>query len=351
MRADLDPAEPAPVAARPRRLRPRRGEQPAGRILATMVATLSLAALINADALVDRAERKPLGPGRDRSLAIWHPVQDIAHVTQLSRLRDLGDWLAGNEDEGGAGVPVGSGPATTVPPDAVRPTLRAPAAGAPLRVYIGGDSIVRDAADAFLRVAGASPLFETTLHYENATGLSRPDFYDWPAALVEDMDTHRPEVVFILFGGNDSQGIIAPDGRTYPGPSDPGWREEYARRVGGVMDAMRADDRIVFWIGLPPMRDDGFHGRARIMDDIYRSEAESRPWVTYLDIVPLFGDDDGRYVERKPDTAGDLVDLRQEDGIHLSSPGADQLARVLLDHIDDEIRASTAATTSTTAGG
>ena len=154
-----------------------------------MVVALVLAALVNADALVERAERKPLGPGRDRSLAIWHPVQDIAHVTQISRLRDLGDWLVGNEDEGGRGVPVGPGPPTTVPPDAVRPD----AAGArppdePLRVYIGGDSIIRDAGDAFLNLASDSPLFDTTLHYENATGLTRPDFYDWPAALADDMD-------------------------------------------------------------------------------------------------------------------------------------------------------------------
>ena len=149
-----------------------------------------------------------------------------------------------------------------MPPDVVRPALRAPAAGAPLRVFIGGDSIVRDAGDAFLQIAGGSPLFETTLHYENATGLTRPDFYDWPAALTEDMATHRPEVAFIMFGGNDSQGLIAPDGSTYPGPSDAGWRAEYARRVGAVMDLLRADDRIVFWIGLPPMREAGFDGRA-----------------------------------------------------------------------------------------
>ena len=82
-----------------------------------------------------------------------------------------------------AACPLASGPATTVPPDAVRPTLRAPTADEPLRVYIGGDSIIRDAGDAFLNLASDSPLFETTLHYENATGLTRPDFYDWPAAL------------------------------------------------------------------------------------------------------------------------------------------------------------------------
>ena len=60
---------------------------------------------------------------------------------------------------------------------------------------------------------------------------------------------------------------------------------------------------------------------------------------------------DGRYVERKKDASGDLVDLRQEDGVHLSQPGATQLARVMLGLIDEEIQAGRAAasTESTTA--
>lgn len=344
MRADLErPSTPT----RPRRwVRSGRDEQPAGRILAIMLAALSLAALVNADALVDRAESKPLGASRDRSLAIWHPVQDVANITQLSRLRDLGDRLVGNEDEGGAGVPVAAGPTTTVAPDAAPPQLRAPAVGAPLRVYIGGDSIVRDASDAFLQIAADSPLFETTVHYENATGLTRPDFFDWPAALVDDMAAHQPEVVFLLFGGNDSQGIVAPDGGVFPGPGDPGWRAEYARRVGGVMDALRADDRLVFWIGLPPMREAGFNGRAEIMNAIYREEADRRPWMSYVDTVPMFGDENGQYIERKPDESGDLVDLRQDDGVHLSSPGAERLARGLLALIDEKIEAGRASRTA-----
>ena len=162
----------------------------------------------------------------------------------------------------------------TVPPDAVRPTLRAPTADEPLRVYIGGDSIIRDAGDAFLNLASDSPLFETTLHYENATGLTRPDFYDWPAAFREDMEAHRPEVAFILFGGNDSQGIIGPNGEAFEGPSDPRWRRS-TRRVAGVMDLLRADDRIVYWIALPPMRDQGFDGRAQIMNEIYRRRPQA----------------------------------------------------------------------------
>ena len=75
------------------------------------------------------------------------------------------------------------------------------------------------------------------------------------------------------------------------------------------------------------------------MNEIYRRAAESRPWMTYLDTHPVFGDEHGRYVERKEDSSGDLVDLRQEDGVHLSQPGATRWPAIMLDLIDEEIQA------------
>lgn len=355
MATDLRPRPPQRPSAPARRRRGRRpGEQPAGQVLAVMLAGLALAALVNADALVQRADDKPLGPGRDRSLAIWHPVQDLAHVSQLHRLRSLGDALVGNEERGGTGEVIADAPPPPPPEEEVpAPTLRAPTIEEPLRVYIGGDSIVRDAGDAFLQVTAGSPILEPTLHYENATGLTRPDAYDWPAALVDDMATHQPDVAIILFGGNDSQGIRTPDGEVFQSVSEPGWQAEYARRVGGVMDLLRAEGRLVLWVGLPPMREAGFDGRVDILNGIYSGEAERRPWVTYVDTFPLFGDASGDYVAQGPGPDGSPVDLRQDDGIHLSSPGATVLARALLDVIDAELRAADearAAATSTTAG-
>jgi len=56
------------------------GTAPAGRVLVVIVAALVLAMLVNADAIVARAERRAPGPGRDRALAVWHPVQDVSHA-------------------------------------------------------------------------------------------------------------------------------------------------------------------------------------------------------------------------------------------------------------------------------
>jgi uncharacterized protein len=314
------------------------GEASAGQVLAVMAVGLVLAALVNADALVERAESKPFGRARDRALAIWHPVQDLGRISQLTRLRDLGDWVVGNEDRGAASVAPSTPPIDA--PGAARPVLRAPAAGAPLRVYLGGDSIMHDAGNAFLDLAAGSPIFTSTLHYENATGLARPDFYDWPAALAADLAEQQPEVVFLLFGGNDGQGIVTADGTAVQSLSDPAWQEEYRRRVERVMDVVRADGRLVFWIGLPPMRSSDFDAKARIMSGIYREAAETRPWVTYVDTVPLFGDADGGFAARLTDSSGRAVDVRKDDGIHFNTAGAERLARHLLDLLDREIQAT-----------
>jgi uncharacterized protein len=319
--------------ARPRRLRRRpRGEQPAGQLLAVMLAALVLGSLVNADAMVERAERKPLGAGRDRSLYLWHPVQDISHVTQLYRLRTLGDRLVGDEAETGGDL------AAALPADeegvrSVRPELRIPTTEDPLRIYIGGDSVVRDAGESFLRLAAEDKRLRTALHYEIATGLSRPDHYDWPSTLVGDADALEPEVALLMFGGNDAQGIVGRDGEVFSEVDSPGWRAEYGRRVGAVMDSLLARDRLILWIGQPPMRDADFDRRIAVINEVVAAEAEDRPWVTFVDTASVLGGADGGYADRLP---GHDEDLRQGDGIHLSRAGADLLAHHLLGLIDDE---------------
>jgi hypothetical protein len=313
-------------------------------VLGIVVGALVLAALVNADALVERAERKPLGAGRDRSLTIWHPVQDLSHVLQLHRLRDLVEAITGDDDrdtpraESAAPTTTERRPAatttTTEPPR--RPELRSPTAGAPLRLWAGGDSMMRDLSESIERLTADDPRFATTVHYEISTGLTRPDYYDWPAALAADLAETDPEVLVIMFGANDAQGLVTADGTVFQQVSDAGWQVEYARRVEATMDLLRDpdDDRLVLWVLQPPMRDGDFDARMRILDDLYREAAEGRPWIDIVETAPLVGDADGDF----------LAENRQDDGIHLSRSGADALARDLLDLVTDELPATTSTT-------
>jgi hypothetical protein len=333
-----DPTRSEPYRSAPPRpplRRRRRGEQPAGQLIVVMVAALVLAALVNSDAMVERAERKPLGAGRDRSLYLWHPVQDIAHITQLHRLRDLGARLVGDDD---ASVDlVAALPSDTAAGADVRPELRTPTVDDPLRLYIGGDSVVRDAGESFLRLAAEDKRLRTALHYEIATGLARPDAFDWPTTLVGDTDALKPEIALLMFGGNDAQGIVGPDGQVFRRVDSRGWRDEYGRRVGAVMDSLQTEDRLIFWVGQPPMRDSGFDRRISVINEVVAAEAADRAWVTFVDTAEVVGGRDGGYADRLP---GIDEDLRQADGIHLSRAGADLLAEHLLRLINEEIAAA-----------
>ncbi|HEX6421435.1 MAG TPA: hypothetical protein VFZ77_23230 [Acidimicrobiales bacterium] len=334
------------------------GVQPAGRVLVVVVLGLLLAMLVNADALVERAERRPPGPARDRALAIWHPVQDVSHALQLHRVRDLADRLAGDDgDQPGGPLPTardrrrapGGTPGTAPAPGATaghdaagepppaEPALRTPTADEPLRVWIGGDSMAEVFGRSLAGAAEGTGVVDATLHYEMASGLTRPDYHDWPAALAADVEAGDPEVLVVLLGANDGQGILLPDGTPVPEVADPRWADEYGRRVGALMDQLRADDRWVVWVTQPPMREPGYDARMAVVRRVHQAEAATRPWVTLVDSPAVLGGEGGAYTPTRPGPDGAEVPVRREDGIHLTQQGADMLAAHVLGVIAERV--------------
>jgi uncharacterized protein len=302
--------------------------------------------LVNADALVAKAEQRPLGPGRDRALAVWRPVQDVSHVLQLYRIRQAADWATGDDHahRGGSAVPTtrpASGTtATTAPasggtaapatPPPAPAGLRTPTAAKPLRLWVGGDSLAQVFGQSLVTASARTGQIKPRLHYEISSGLSRPDFYDWPGALADDVKAQRPDVVVVMLGANDAQGLVLPGGGVAQDVTDPRWPAEYRRRVGAVMDQLKADGRLVVWVGMPPMRGATFDSRMKIVDQAFAAEAASRPWVTYVDPAPVVGGPGGRFADLVPDGGGTPVEVRQGDGIHLTRAGGDRLAAKVL---------------------
>jgi uncharacterized protein len=336
---------------------------PAGRVMLVGLIGLLLGALLNADSLVAQAERKPFGWSRDLSLAVWEPVQDLSHLLQLHRPREWIDEMtgrasagpdegfefpppAGGGDDGATTTTTTTGdvaaPATTTSttaPPPPEPELRSPSADAPLRVWVGGDSMSQVFGQSLVAFIGDSDVMTSTLDYRISTGLTRPDFFNWPAHLHAELERLDPEAVVIMFGANDAQGLETPDGEIFQ-PLEPGWIDDYRRRVAGTMDLLRDPDgdRIVYWVGQPIMRSAGFSERMAGLNAIYRAEAESRPWVRYVDSYSMFANEAGAYEAFLPGVDGTVQDLRQGDGIHLSRAGGDLLARHVLDLIEADAR-------------
>jgi hypothetical protein len=176
-----------------------------------------------------------------------------------------------------------------------------------------------------------------TLDNRNATGLSRPDFFDWPAHLRDEVVPTHPEVIVIIFGANDAQSLQI-NGHVESVES-PVWQAEYRRRVAETMDMLKGEGRLVIWVGQPVVRSSAFTAHLGMLDEIYASEAATRPWIRFLDTRPMFVDAAGQYSAYLPGDDGVPALMRQPDGIHLTRAGGDRLARAVLEALDREIAA------------
>lgn len=164
--------------------------------------------------------------------------------------------------------------------------------------------------------------------WKGSTGLARPDYFDWPARLAEDVEAHDPDVVVLGFGGNDSQNLTTDEGVIVRG--EPAWQEEYRRRVAEVLDIVEAPGRTVWWVGMPLTQADALEASRPAITGAVRDELADRPWATYVDTVEVLTPD-GTYVVSLPGPDGEEVRVRAADGVHPSVGGGELIVASLLD--------------------
>lgn len=296
----------------------------AGHAVAVMLIALGVGALLNAPSLRDTAERQPFGPRRTVATVAVAPLSGVSGLLRLDRPHRL---LAGAAEElrGAGGRVAGEGgPGEAVSAQEPGEPRRVVTVDAPLRVLVLGDSLTEQLGPALLRRATASGVAEATHAFHYSSGLTRPDFYDWPAQAERLLQAGDPDVVVAMFGANDAQGI-ATDAEVLPFGTA-GWQAAYRQRVGVMMDLLGTSGRTVVWVGQPVMRDPGFDERIALLNRLYAAEAQARPAVVYVDGYRALADPSGAYADYLVDGSGGRTLMRLGDGIHLSVDGAERLA-------------------------
>ena len=238
-------------------------------------------------------------------------------------------------------APTTLNPATPAPATTPGDTGRTPTVADPARVYIAGDSDAGAFAPFLERLLIKTGVVRTTLDYKVSSGLTRPDFYDWPARLAKQLPQLEPDIVIVTFGGNDGQPI---HGLNKPVDS-PEWRAEYARRVGDVMDLLGGDGRTLIWIGVPNDNDPVTTAHLKIQNEVVRDQVTQHPAVVFIDSWAMFSGLDGGYAEYVTDPR-DGISKRvrsSTDGFHLNSTGADILALAIAEAVVTDLRERGAA--------
>ena len=345
---------------------------PAGRALVVIVVALLLGGLLNVTALTEAADRQPPSLKRDISQVLVWPFEQISGMLGLDQPRALlADRLGRDADAGTAGgtaeatvdageaapqeagdalgaaaalagreaIDTALGDAIAIPEAGAsledQPTLTGRLEGPftetePLVVGVIGDSLTEQIGPTLIQRMGRPGVpGEAFLDFTYSSGLSRPDFYDWPARAAQLMAEEDPDIWVVMVGANDGQDVIDNGGQFRQLGTDE-WEAIYRSRIGGLMDLLTADGRAVIWIGQPVMRDTEFDERMEYLSSLYQSEASARAYVSFVDARRVFAGDDGRYADYLPAGDGSLTQMRLGDGIHLTRSGAERLVSQLL---------------------
>jgi hypothetical protein len=220
----------------------------------------------------------------------------------------------------------------------------------PVKMYIAGDSDAGTFGPYLQTLMNKTKLVDVTLDYKVSSGLARPDFFDWPARFAEQLPKVNPGIVIITFGGNDAQGLSDKSGNfvvSQPkGGDDPdtAWRQEYAKRVGQVMDLLTQGGRTLIWVGIPNDDNPDVTARMAVQDAVVREQVAAHPGVVFVDTWQIFSGRNGGWADWVIDPRdGQGKPVRAGDGFHLNTEGAEILALKIADAVTADLRARGAA--------
>jgi hypothetical protein len=203
--------------------------------------------------------------------------------------------------------------------------------GRPVRVGVFGDSFGDGIWSALYNQLSRKSGYQVIKYSQQATGFTR-----YRTLNLEEHDRGRlarapVDVAVISFGANDMMGVA--DGGHVYALLTPKWKAAIARRVSSYVQMLRDQGAIVYWVGLPKMREAAYDADVVRMNAFYR-DLMGRLGVAFIETAPYSVDAEGRYAAYLPDPAtGKPQLMRANDGIHMSMNGYIRITRGLAGRI------------------
>ena len=146
------------------------------------------------------------------------------------------------------------------------------AADAP-RVLLVGDSLMRVGVGPVLKAVLKDKLDADVVEQaKSATGLARPDVYDWPRELAPVLEGQHFTVAVVYLGTNDCQALHGRDAAEPIAYGTPAWDSAYRQRLRDFAAELCAAVDKVLWLALPPMRSPRFNAKITAMNTLVATE-------------------------------------------------------------------------------
>ena len=302
--------------------------------------------LLDAPGLHKSAFNQPAGWQRTVALDFTGGLQRVSHAVYLDRPRSALKSALGRSHDDRIDTNIDIPVAAVPPPNAVvgsaasEPSApkRAFSPAHPLRLWIAGDSLIVSPGYALLRTIEYSRSIKSTggVDSQIATGLERPDVFNWFTTIRQELHKLKPSVVVLSFGGNDDKGYMTglPKAVSVSQFGDSAWANEYARRVGGVLDLISHAGAYTVWIGLPFTRDPAQTARFERINAVVAQEIAKRPrTAAFVPTDLLLAGSNGGYSQYLMLPSGEMVDARAPDGVHLSDAGGQIVAHKIVEQL------------------
>lgn len=173
----------------------------------------------------------------------------------------------------------------------------------------------------------------TRLDYKISTGLNRIDVYNWYDRTENLLKSYKPDVLFVIFGGNDDQDIKDFQGKYRTVLTDE-WKKAYRERVEKYAKLVSSFPvRKIYWIGQPISEKPHYNQYFQIFNKIYEEVCQKYPKMEFIPTWYLMSVN-GKYAPILADKSGEKGYVKAADGIHLTPHGA----QIISDNITEIMR-------------
>lgn len=196
------------------------------------------------------------------------------------------------------------------------------------KVLIVGDALAGGMGAGLARMGLDSEINVRVVNrFNDSSGLARPEIYDWAAAISTIVPGKDYTTAIVMIGSNDRRDMRTPTGTlTFNSPE---WVAQYKLRVDALLDALKAQNLTVIWMGAPPMGDPAYDADMQTITALQKEEVLAKG-AKFVDLRAPFLGADGSYTDRGPDESGVDRRLRQSDGFTFLKVGNNRLGQLAL---------------------
>jgi len=194
------------------------------------------------------------------------------------------------------------------------------------KVLLAGDSLMQGPAAVLVRSfkdKGIIPINKSKI----STGLSYPQFFDWPLTIKNIVEKEKVKSVVVFLGANDTFDIYE-GGKVYPVGTDE-WLKVYQNRVTSIAEHLRSQNVTLIWLGMPAMNRSDIQPHVSKMNSVFRDVVTKYDGI-YIDSAKVLGGNESRFNSFILEKNRRVI-VRTEDGVHFTPAGWSILSDSILD--------------------